>query len=725
MAFDPDEYLGDFDPDQFLGEELTLVESPLEAGLIATGKGMMNIYEGGKRLMGMDVEKDPETTARYEQLQQDFPVATLAGEVVGETAPFLVPGLGQAGATQKAAQYGPKAAKAASALYAGALGVGEAGLSALGREEEDAGEKAAMGGAIAGAVDVAIPNLSRVGRAVVRRLTGRQVEDAIDAAGKLTQESIQALQEAQVPPEQVLQVLETAKNIEGELEGIAGQIKEAARKGDDKRLRELTQSVEANPDMIEAAKELGMDQLLMPSYYSNNPAYVEMEQGLASIIGSELGAKQKVNLEAIKSKSQDVLNRAGAKPIDVVESGIQTELEAVIDDVIPYENELYTTLAGRVDRGSPVDVSGLANDLIQEAKDLGDEKLLSPLEKQMLDLTTVVNEDGVRVPADNVTFYAIDRMRKRVGDALGKKSGVFGDTESYVLGDMYSQLSDVQGKKYDEMGMGEVWQEAKDLTKQRKGAQDQLQNIFGKDLSASIIPKMNRAVSSLTQGNTKYMDKILKDVPKEMQDELVVSSLSDVITKRSEQGFNLNNFVNFMGDLNTKPKAKEALYKHLTPEAKQELESLYKVSKGVNNALKDRIYTGKIQSLLREFETGNLAERVKTGTFEGAKTMAGEGVASMFGMSGAPTMLRVTFGKIKGDKQAERLDKLADNLLASGAFEKAMIKAIDEDNIDAGSKVIEMSPAYKKWYNQIPKEQQRQVASLGFMNWVLGEDDGE
>lgn len=166
-------------------ERRALIESisPLEAGLIGAGRGMMTIGRG----LGLAEPEEEFAQQAIEQLRTQQPIAVTGGEIAGEAAPFLAPGLGVAAIPGRVAQ------------VAGAVGLGaaEAGLITRGRGE-DVGQQlfaAGVGGTVAGALDVAIPVIGRIGGKIIRKLTGKDpVGAVIDAAGRPSPELVDALQ---------------------------------------------------------------------------------------------------------------------------------------------------------------------------------------------------------------------------------------------------------------------------------------------------------------------------------------------------------------------------------------------------------------------------------------------------------------------------------------------------------------------------------------------------
>ena len=164
--------------------------SPLEAGLVAAGRGLTTIA----RAVGLAEPEDPLTRQAFENLQQEAPVATTVGEIAGESAPFLLPGLG-AGAA--ATRLGGGAL--ARGVTAGALGAAEGAAIARGRggnidEQLTAG---GLGGLTAAAIELVLPRLGRLGGRIFRRVRGRAPQGAlVDATGNPSQEFVEALAES-------------------------------------------------------------------------------------------------------------------------------------------------------------------------------------------------------------------------------------------------------------------------------------------------------------------------------------------------------------------------------------------------------------------------------------------------------------------------------------------------------------------------------------------------
>ena len=168
---------------QILREEAEKL-SPLEAGLVGAGRGLATIGRG----LGLMEPETPIERAGFEALQEERPIATTVGEIAGEAAPFLVPGVGVAGLAGRGAQV----------LGTAAIGATEAGLITRGKGG-DVGEQlfsAGIGGTVASALELALPVLGRIGGKAIRRVLGKAPEGAvIDVAGNPSDELLDALSE--------------------------------------------------------------------------------------------------------------------------------------------------------------------------------------------------------------------------------------------------------------------------------------------------------------------------------------------------------------------------------------------------------------------------------------------------------------------------------------------------------------------------------------------------
>lgn len=175
---------------QRLAQEQAAELGPLEAGAVAAGRGLTTLG----RATGLVEPEDPATARAFQALQEEQPIATTVGEIAGETAPFLVPGLG---AAPLAARLG--GGIAARGGTATALGAAEGGAIARGRGTtgEEQAIATGIGGTVAGGLELVLPNIGRIGGKIVRNITGKSpVAPVVSAEGVPSPEFVQALQES-------------------------------------------------------------------------------------------------------------------------------------------------------------------------------------------------------------------------------------------------------------------------------------------------------------------------------------------------------------------------------------------------------------------------------------------------------------------------------------------------------------------------------------------------
>ncbi|MEN8171427.1 MAG: hypothetical protein ABFS03_00955 [Chloroflexota bacterium] len=147
--------------------DIAAEQSPLEAGLIATGRGLTKIGRG----LGLVDPESPIEKQAFEALKEKRPVSTFIGEVAGESAPFLLPGLG----------VGAIASVPARVAATAALGASEGGLISRGegRSDIETAGMAGLGGVVAGSMELVMPRIMRIGGSLVRRITGKSPKGAL------------------------------------------------------------------------------------------------------------------------------------------------------------------------------------------------------------------------------------------------------------------------------------------------------------------------------------------------------------------------------------------------------------------------------------------------------------------------------------------------------------------------------------------------------------------
>ena len=128
--------------------------NPFEAAAVGGHRAVRQLG----RLVGLVGDEDQGVTNAYDALKKESPIATTVGEVVGESAPFMIPGMGQAGL---AAKLGGGAV--ARGTTAAGLGVLEGGMVSA-ANNKDATTGALVGGGFAAGAEFLFPKIGKLFR---------------------------------------------------------------------------------------------------------------------------------------------------------------------------------------------------------------------------------------------------------------------------------------------------------------------------------------------------------------------------------------------------------------------------------------------------------------------------------------------------------------------------------------------------------------------------------
>ena len=163
--------------------------------LVGAGRGMVTVARG----LGLAEPEDPVTKEAFGRLSKDS-VAATAGEIIGESAPFLAAApLAGAGLATSTGKVLIPAAKTLAGKVIGStiLGATQGGVLANGKGADVVETLAAagVGGAVAGGIEAIIPVLGKLGRAVFTKLGRAPKGPLLTPEGTPTPELQKALQQ--------------------------------------------------------------------------------------------------------------------------------------------------------------------------------------------------------------------------------------------------------------------------------------------------------------------------------------------------------------------------------------------------------------------------------------------------------------------------------------------------------------------------------------------------
>lgn len=466
---------------------------------------------------------------------------------------------------------------------------------------------------------------------------------------------------------------------------------------------------------LAAAERLGIS--LNPEHYSTNAAFMEVMRSIKAKGGSNLQANEVVALRALSDRADNLIDELGGS-IDKssVSDDILSQTRDTIDDLQNQARVEYGRVNNAIPRATVVDTSDLSAYLNTKLGEVaGRAEFLSSAERQLLNLVKrdKKNPDGV------VTYAALDRVRRDVGNGFNKRSGPFADDDDAILREVYGQLSDVQNGVADAFGVGDIYANARSLVATRKGLEDQAVNMFGRNMSGSLAPKIRSSASALIRGDVSHFRRLMDALPEARRSEVAATVIGDVFAAGSRRGGELGTgFVGNFQALNRNRQAKDLLFSYLTPEGRQRFDDIGRVMTGIVRSNQKSLAnpSGTASAVVDALESGTIVERLYDLTKKG---IAAEGASASVGVPGAG-IAGVIGGTISRSKTPGVV--AADRLLTSPEFDRAISAAIAGDRTRAET-IITSSPRYKVWTEMLDENSAREVAETGFITYLTAAND--
>lgn len=461
-----------------------------------------------------------------------------------------------------------------------------------------------------------------------------------------------------------------------------------------------------DPKVLEAAKRLGIDEFLQPDHVTTNQVYRELAQAVKSIPGSEARQAEMKGLEQVGKRASDLIDEiGGTKDFSTLNTKIQTALQTQVDDLAAKSNKIYDDVLNKtIPKRVEVNAENILNHIRTRAEDLGGFQNLSPMEKEIFGKLAPrkVKVDGVEVEK-LPTYTLLDDVRKDIGSAY-KSTGPFKDADRAQLDQLYGMLSKDQMSVAAKFGVDDALKEANSLVRIRKGVEQDMTALFGKQLHQSMVSKLDKSFKALTKGDEKQLIALLKSVPEDMRSEVVASGMKTAFGRASmDRPISFNDYATFYQGLLQNKQAYAAIMSNLPQESRKQLSDLYRVSNSIAKASRERIQTGRLTAVTDQLKD---ADSLIGGIIGLAQKSAGvatlETGARAVGLPGAGVALWAISGLGK-DKTSRQ--KVADTVLSSPELLRAS-RLVAEGQTEAGANVLAKSPAFAKFAKEmgIPKE---------------------
>lgn len=465
-----------------------------------------------------------------------------------------------------------------------------------------------------------------------------------------------------------------------------------------------------DPKVLEAARRLKIESYLQPDHLTSNQAYRELAQAVKSIPGSQARAAELTGLEAVGKQADDLITQIGGMTdLSRLNQAVRTNLSQTVGNLERQANTAYDDLR----RNIPAQTRGAADNVLafveQRAQDLDGAKNLSALEKAVRNKLTpkeikdeAGNVVGVRLP----TYALIDDVRRDIG-AAARQQGAFKDADTGLAKRLYALIDDDQFALAEAAGRGEQYRLAKSLVAMRKGFEDDMISLFGRELDQSLVTKLSTATTALSKGDADKLIKVLQAIPQDMRQTVAASALNTAFGKATQTGaLNFNTYANWYEGLLQNKQAYAALMNNLPQPARKALSDLYRVSNNVRKATRERITTGRIQAVQQELQGG---DSLLSNVFNVAKRAAigipAEAATTAMGVPGAGIASGLTSAFTKGAKP--EVLKAADALITSPEFQRLAIEgATQATPSQATIRGVALSAAFKRFADaaKMPRE---------------------
>jgi hypothetical protein len=219
-----------------------------------------------------------------------------------------------------------------------------------------------------------------------------------------------------------------------------------------------------------------------------------------------------------------------------------------------------------------------------------------------------------------------------------------------------------------------------------------MERIFTKNLSGSLAPLMQRAITQGTKGNAQTLNTLVKIIPEDMRGKVLTSALFKA-AKTTDDTFSFTNFANIYRDLRANGAVYKEFAKAVGPEGDKLMTDLYAISRRLSDADKAISRTGA-STQLQLLNSERLLSRIlmASGGAAGAgligSMLGGPGAAIVgAGLAAAAPEIAQRVGKTNAQK--------LHNLMSSNEFRELATSAATGDALDRNINRVAGSGAFR------------------------------
>lgn len=467
--------------------------------------------------------------------------------------------------------------------------------------------------------------------------------------------------------------------------------------GASKARAQLAEIAKTNPEAKAAADRLGLE--LPVDVLSDNAQLKEVTGLTRSQIGSEAKQAWNETVSAASERAHQAMDELDAvTDISQVSADVFDRLDNAQKGLGRQASNLRQEVTDAVDVRGRVEANGIKTWLEGRIADLGGGKEgianLSPEEKRLWGI----------VSKGQPTYALINEQRDLIGQALEKGTGPWSNTNMKRLKDIYGALADDQIKFIEASAGKEIADKqraANTLFKQMYEGREQMERIFTKNLSGSLAPLMQRAITQGTKGNAQTLNTLVKIIPEDMRGKVLTSALFKA-AKATDETFSFTNFANIYRDLRANGAVYKEFAKAVGPEGDKLLTDLYAISRRLSDADKAISRTGA-STQLQLLNSERLLSRIlmASGGAAGAgligSMLGGPGAAIVgAGLAAAAPEIAQRVGKTNAQK--------LHNLMSSAEFRDLATSAATNEALDRNINRVANSSAFRDFAKTIGLE---------------------
>ena len=439
---------------------------------------------------------------------------------------------------------------------------------------------------------------------------------------------------------------------------------------------------------------------------SDSAAFRQIEAGAASRADMQLTDKIESVRAQLNQRAQQLMDEQGADVYnpEAFSGRVEGLLDDTISDIKAIEERAWTQIRETVPDQAPVEVGDIAARMRQQVEDVGgtadlDQALgladLNTFESSMFRLThkRTVGEDGTVVwEIREPTYAAVDRLRKKIGQALGDRQNQqpFPDADRAELERMYGELAEAQGRVADDFELPDVYQEAKLATRMRKGVEEDFRTLAGNRLQNDVIQGLRTATSGLLKGQVKKFDEFFEAIPESLRPVAAAQALEQVFFTANKNTRMSKSWLANYEKLLENQERMNRLFRYLPDDARQQFIDIGNASVGFYRAIEklNNSNTVNAQQVVKALEDPSFMAKLLGGVADqttGRVPLVGDWINTVF---------RRDPGQ-RADAARQRLNRGVE-LLTDPRFREAVMEYA-AGNVERANEILRDSQSWLQW----------------------------